>query len=68
MSSTGIAKWALGVLGTLLTASVIWLATSVVEHGEAIARVEITQDHEAEFRAEIKDRLIRIEAKIDGRY
>lgn len=50
-----LAKWALGILGALVTGAVAWLASSVVDQGQAIARVQEAQEYQAEWRQEVRE-------------
>lgn len=60
-----IAKWALGILGTLLTGAVVWLATETISHGTALAVQETKEAAVAEKLDRIEDGLKELDRKLD---
>jgi cell division protein FtsB len=60
-----VLKWALGVLATLVTASVAWAASTSIAHGEQIVRLETKQEAIERSIEDLKDGQQDILDKLD---
>lgn len=64
-SNNVVQKWALGILGTLLTAATLWLFTEVLAHGTLLAVQEEKNTTISEKLDRNMERLERIDSKVD---
>jgi len=52
-----LTRWALGIVGALVTGSVIWLASTTIAHGESIVTIETKIDFMVDTLKEIKQHM-----------
>lgn len=64
-SNNVVQKWALGILGALLTAATLWLFTEVLAHGTLLAVQEEKNTTISEKLDRNMERLERIDSKVD---